>query len=52
LNNVDGSESRITIAFADRPGDTLTITLNRRSRPRIVAAAGSFARSIPGQLDK
>ncbi len=31
---------------------TFTITVNRRSRPHIVAAASSFANSIPGRLDK
>jgi DNA helicase-2/ATP-dependent DNA helicase PcrA len=31
---------------------TFKITENRRSRPRIVAAAAEFARSIPGRLDK
>jgi hypothetical protein len=42
------------VEFTDRyPGvRTSTITINRPSRPHIVAAAASFARSIPGRLDK
>ena len=49
-----GSDVRNIVEFTDRyPGvRTFTITVNRRSRPRIVAAAASFARSIPGRLDK
>jgi DNA helicase-2/ATP-dependent DNA helicase PcrA len=31
---------------------TFSITENRRSRPRIVEAAATFARSIPGRLEK
>lgn len=49
-----GSDVRNIVEFADRyPGvRTFTITTNRRSRPRIVTAAASFADSIPGRLDK
>ena len=49
-----GSDVRNIVEFTDRyPGvRTFTITVNRRSRPHIVAAAASFARSIPGRLDK
>jgi DNA helicase II / ATP-dependent DNA helicase PcrA len=49
-----GSDVRNIVEFADRyPGVRLfTITVNRRSRPQIVSAAASFARSIPGRLDK
>ena len=48
-----GSDVRNIVEFTDRyPGvRTFTITVNRRSRPHIVAAA-SFASSIPGRLDK
>jgi ATP-dependent DNA helicase UvrD/PcrA len=49
-----GSDVRSIVEFADRyPGvRTFRITENRRSRPGIVAAADSFADSIPGRLDK
>ena len=49
-----GSDVRNIVEFAARyPGvRTFTITVNRRSRPHIVAAAASFAHSIPGRLDK
>jgi DNA helicase-2/ATP-dependent DNA helicase PcrA len=49
-----GSDVRNIVEFATRyPGvRTFTITENRRSRPRIVAAAGAFAHSISGRLDK
>jgi DNA helicase II / ATP-dependent DNA helicase PcrA len=49
-----GSDVSNIVEFANRyPGvRTFTITENRRSRPRIVAAAAAFARSIPGRLDK
>jgi DNA helicase II / ATP-dependent DNA helicase PcrA len=49
-----GSDVRNIVQFATRyPGvRTFTITVNRRSRPHIVAAAASFAHSIPGRLDK
>ena len=49
-----GSDVRNIVEFTDRyPGvRTFTITVNRRSRPHIVAAAASFACSIPGRLDK
>jgi DNA helicase II / ATP-dependent DNA helicase PcrA len=49
-----GSDVRNIVEFTDRYPDvrTFTITVNRRSRPHIVAAAASFARSIPGRLDK
>ena len=48
-----GSDVRNIVEFAAcYPGvRTFTITVNRRSRP-IVAAAASFAHSIPGRLDK
>lgn len=49
-----GSDVGNIVGFAARyPGvRTFSITQNRRSRPSIVAAADSFARSIPGRLDK
>jgi DNA helicase-2/ATP-dependent DNA helicase PcrA len=49
-----GSDVRNIVEFADRyPGvRTFRITVNRRSRPTIVAASAAFARSIPGRLDK
>jgi DNA helicase II / ATP-dependent DNA helicase PcrA len=49
-----GSDVRNIVDFTSRyPGvRTFTITVNRRSRPRIVQAAASFANSIPGRLDK
>jgi DNA helicase II / ATP-dependent DNA helicase PcrA len=49
-----GSDVRNIVEFTDRyPGvRTFTITVNRRSRPHIVGAAASFARSIPERLDK
>ena len=49
-----GSDVRNIVDFTGRyPGvHTFTITVNRRSRPHIVGAAASFARSIPGRLDK
>jgi DNA helicase-2/ATP-dependent DNA helicase PcrA len=49
-----GSDVRNIVEFASRyPGArTFKITQNRRSRPRIVAAAAAFARSISGRLDK
>jgi len=49
-----GSDVRNIVEFAVRyPGArTFRITTNRRSRPGIVQAAASFARSIPGRLDK
>jgi DNA helicase II / ATP-dependent DNA helicase PcrA len=49
-----GSDVRNIVEFTTRyPGvRTFTITENRRSRPRIVAAAAKFAQSIPGRLDK
>jgi DNA helicase-2/ATP-dependent DNA helicase PcrA len=49
-----GSDVRNIERFTDRYPSvrTFTITANRRSRPHIVAVAASFARSIPGRLDK
>jgi DNA helicase-2/ATP-dependent DNA helicase PcrA len=49
-----GSDVRNIVEFATRYPEvrTFTITENRRSRPRIVEAAASFATSIPGRLDK
>ncbi|HUZ52939.1 MAG TPA: ATP-dependent DNA helicase, partial [Streptosporangiaceae bacterium] len=49
-----GSDVRNIVDFTVRHPDahTFTITQNWRSRPRIVAAAASFARSITGRLDK
>jgi DNA helicase II / ATP-dependent DNA helicase PcrA len=49
-----GSDVRNIAEFTERyPGvRTFTITVNRRSRPQIVSAAASFARSIPDRLDK
>ena len=49
-----GSDARNIVEFASRyPGvRTFKITVNRRSRPHIVEAAASFARSIPDRLDK
>jgi DNA helicase-2/ATP-dependent DNA helicase PcrA len=49
-----GSDVRNIVEFAARyPGvRTFTITENRRSRPRIVAAAATFAHSIDGRLHK
>jgi DNA helicase-2/ATP-dependent DNA helicase PcrA len=48
------SDVRNIVKFTERypGGRTFTITVNRRSRPHIVAAAASFARAIPGRLDK
>jgi DNA helicase II / ATP-dependent DNA helicase PcrA len=49
-----GSDVRNIVKFTERypGGRTFTMTVNRRSRPHIVAAAASFARAIPGRLDK
>lgn len=49
-----GSDVRNIVEFTTRypEAHTFTITDNWRSRPRIVAAAASFARSIEGRLDK
>jgi len=49
-----GSDVRNIVEFADRYEGvrTFRITVNRRSRPGIVAASALFARSIPGRLDK
>jgi DNA helicase II / ATP-dependent DNA helicase PcrA len=49
-----GSDVQNIVKFSTRYPQvrTFTITENRRSRPRIVEAAASFARSIPGRLDK
>lgn len=49
-----GSDVRNIIDFATRYPQvrTFTITENRRSRPRIVESAASFALSIPDRLDK
>ena len=49
-----GSDVRNIVKFADRYPRvrTFRITVNRRSRPSIVAASATFAHSIPGRLDK
>ena len=49
-----GSDVSNIVEFATRYPEvrTFQITENRRSRPDIVAAATSFANSIPGRLDK
>ena len=49
-----GSDVQNIVEFTTRYPQvrTFTITENRRSRPHIVEAAASFARSIPGRLDK
>jgi DNA helicase II / ATP-dependent DNA helicase PcrA len=49
-----GSDVRNIVEFPARyPGvETFRITVNRRSRPSIVAAAATFAKTIPGRLPK
>ena len=49
-----GSDVRNIVNFADRYPRvrTFRITVNRRSRPSIVGASATFARTIPGRLKK
>lgn len=49
-----GSDVSNIVEFADRYPDVATfeITVNRRSRPQIIEQANTFARTIPGRLDK
>lgn len=48
-----GSDVGNILTFAKRrKADTVRLETNRRSRPRIVATANAFARSIPNRLPK